>query len=185
MRTRVALTGLIAVLWVASSASAAQPVVSVHGGSITYGPDPATWCDEVDGTAVQTAVVQFRADARGNWLQNARTTYVFTATATGKSVQYSSAGLVRAGEIDNGDGTITFVSKGAGVDLLFKIPNGPTFKSASGQPLRRAGESDVRTTIDTSTDELVSFTESVHGPDPFDDDGVDVCALTVAYLLDA
>jgi hypothetical protein len=182
MRTRVALTGLIAVLWVASSASAAQPVVSVHGGSITYGPDPATWCDEVDGTAVQTAVAQIREDARGNWLQNARTTYVFTAPATGKSVQYSSAGLVRAGEIDNGDGTITFVSKGAGVKLLLKIANGPVFRAASGGPLRSAGEREFRTTIDASTGELLSFTESVHGPDPFDDDAV--CELTVAYLLD-
>jgi hypothetical protein len=91
---------------------------------------------------------------------------------------------VRSSEIDNGDGMITLVSKGAGVDLLFKIPNGPKFKSASGQPLRRTGERDVRTTIDTSTGELVSFTESLHGPDPFEDEDVDVCVPTVAYLLD-
>jgi hypothetical protein len=185
MRTPVALTGLLAMLsltLVASSASAAKPVLSAHGGSITHPPIPMTWCDEVEGTAVETTVVQIRQDGRGNWLQNARSTTVFTAAATGRSIEYSSAGLVRLGEIDNGDGTTTLVSKRAGVDLLFKIANGPVFRSASGGPLRSAGEREFRTTIDASTGELVSFTESVHGPDPVEDDAV--CELTVAYLLD-
>jgi hypothetical protein len=185
MRTPVAMTGLLAMVSLtlaASSASAAKPVLSVHGGSITHPPIPMTWCDEVEGTAVETDVVQIRADARGNWLQNARSTTVFTATATARSIEYSSAGLVRVSEIDNGDGTVTFVSKGAGVKLLFKIANGPVFRAASGGPLRSAGAREFRTTIDASTGELLSFTESVHGPDPFDDDAV--CELTVAYLLD-
>jgi hypothetical protein len=185
MRNHAALTGLFAMLsltLLAWSASAATPVLSVHQRTITDHPDPEPWCDEVEGTAVETTVVQIRQDARGTWLQNARSTTVFTATATGRSIEYSSAGLVRLSEIDNGDGTTTFVSKRAGVDLLFKIANGPVFRSASGGPLRSAGEREFRTTIDASTGELVSFTESVHGPDPFDDDAV--CELTVAYLLD-
>jgi hypothetical protein len=156
-------------------------VLSVHQRTITDHPDPEPWCEEVEGTAVETTVVQIRQDARGTWLQNARSTTVFTATATGKSIEYSTAGLVRLSEIDNGDGTTTFVSKRAGLDLRFKIANGPVLRSATGQPLRRTGEHVSSTTIDTSTGELVSFTDSVHGPDPFEDD--EVCGPTVAYLL--
>jgi hypothetical protein len=92
------MTGLLAMVSLtlaASSASAAKPVLSVPGGSITHPPIPMTWCDEVEGTAVETDVVQIRADERGTWLQNARSTTVFTATATARSIEYSSAGLVR------------------------------------------------------------------------------------------
>jgi hypothetical protein len=116
MRTLVTPAGLIAILSVtpiASSASAAQPVLNVHGGPVTNGPFPDTWCDEVEGTKVERAVVQVRVDARGRLIQNARTTTVFTATATGKSIEYSSAGVVKDSVIENGDGTTTSVSKGA------------------------------------------------------------------------
>jgi hypothetical protein len=54
-------------------------------------------------------------------------------------------------------------------------------RSASDGPLRSAGERDFGVTWDSSTGELISFTESVHGPELED---ADVCALTVAYLLD-
>jgi hypothetical protein len=43
MRTPVAMTGLLAMVSLtlaASSASAAKPVLSVHGGSITHPPIP-------------------------------------------------------------------------------------------------------------------------------------------------
>jgi hypothetical protein len=178
-----AVTGLVAMLsltLIVSSAGAAQPVFGYHAGPVTNGPFPLSWCDEVEGTAVTRSVVQVRQDANGTFIQNARSTVVFTATATGRSVEYSEAGVVKSGVIDNADGTTTYVSKGAGLDRVFKIANGPVLKSESGEPLRSAGESDSAVTFDTSTGELISFTQSIHGPHPDEDD--DVCGPTVAYL---
>jgi hypothetical protein len=184
MRMLSTLTGVVAMLspaLIASSAGAAQPVTSYHAGPVMNGPSPMSWCDQVEGTTVSRSVVQIREDANGTFIQNARTTVVFTATASGRSVEYSDAGVVKLGVVDNADGTTTYLSKGAGVERLFKIANGPVLTSESGQPLRSAGESDSAVTFDTATGELISFTQSVHGPHPYDD-GVDVCGPTVAYL---
>jgi len=179
-------TALVAVSWstlVASGASAAPPVAAFHGGMVTNGPFPLSWCDELEGTAVVKSVVQLKLTETGA-VQNAHTTMVFTATATGRSVEVSDAGLVRFSAVDNGDGTTTYSSKGAGVEDAFRILNGPVLRSANGRPLRSVGESDSTLIVDNATGEWISFEQSVHGPHPYDD-GVDVCGPTLAYLRSA
>jgi hypothetical protein len=182
----VALTGLAAVLSLAlmvSSASATQPVIRFHLGPVTSDPFPETWCGVVDGTAVTTVVEEFRQDASGSFIDNVRFTSVFTATATGKSIESSGGGLSKVSVIDNGDGTITFAGKDAGLALFFKIPGGPLLKAADGEPLRSAGVFNSTETFDIATGDLLSFTSSFHGPHLVAE-GVDVCGPSVAYLLD-
>jgi hypothetical protein len=175
------LAALLASTLIASGASAAKPLVNVHEGPVTNGPVPMAWCDELEGTAVFRSVVGVRLTETGA-VQNAHTTMVFTATATGRSIMLSQSGLVRFSVVDNRDGTTTYSSKGAGLDLAFRILNGPVLRSASGQPLRSAGESDTTLIVDNATGEWISFKESVHGPHLFDD-GVEVCGPTLTYLL--
>jgi hypothetical protein len=108
---------------------------------------------------------------------------VFTATATGKSLESSGSGIAKVDVIDNGDGTITFVERDAGLALFFKIPGGPILKAADGEPLRSAGEISSTATFDVATGDLISFSDSFHGPHLFRQ-GVDVCGPSVAHLLD-
>ena len=186
MRKLLALAGLAAVLslaLMASSASATQPVIQFHVGPVTSDPYPATWCGVVEGTAVDTVVENYREDASGSFIDNFRVTSVFTATATGKSLESSGAGVVKVEVIDNGDGTITFVERDAGLALFFKIPNGPILKAADGEPARSAGEISSTATFDVATGDLLSLSESFHGPHLFRE-GVDVCGPSIAYLMD-
>ena len=101
---------------------------------------PATWCGELQGTAVDTIVEHYMQDASGNIIDNVRFTRVFTATATGKSIISSASTTEKSsGPIDNGNGTISFVTAVNGLALKFQIPDGPVLKSADGEPLRSAG----------------------------------------------
>ena len=128
MSRLIALTGLAVVLslaLMASSASATQPVVRFHLGPVTSDPFPETWCGVVDGTAVTTVVEEFRQDGSGSFIDNIRFTSVFTATATGKSIESSGGGLSKVSVMDNGDGTISFAGKDAGLALFFQDPRRP------------------------------------------------------------
>jgi hypothetical protein len=162
--------------------AAAVPALGLAGKPIVNGPYPETWCGVVEGTAVDTIVVDFSRDAGGTTIEHVRGTHVFTATATGKSIESSGAGLATATAIDNGDGTTTFVGTSAGLGLQFKIPNGPVLKDASGKPLLGAGELSSTETYDAAGN-FISGTFSFHGPHPFQA-GVDVCGPSVAYLMD-
>jgi hypothetical protein len=186
MRKLLALAGLAAALslaLMASSASATPPVVRFHVGPLTEGPFPETWCGVVEGTFVNTFVDNYREDASGSFIETFRFTQVFTATATGKALESSGSGVAKVDVIDNGDGTITFVGRDAGLALFFKIPGGPILKAANGEPLRSAGEISSTATFDVATGDLISFSDSFHGPHLFRE-GVDVCGPSVAYLLD-
>lgn len=186
LRKCIVVAGLAAVLslaLMASSARATQPVVRFHVGPFTSDPFPQTWCGQVEGTAVETVVENYREDASGSFIDTFRFTQVFTATATGKSLESSGSGIAKVDVIDNGDGTITFVERDAGLALFFKIPGGPILKAADGEPLRSAGEISSTATFDVATGDLISFSDSFHGPHLFRQ-GVDVCGPSVAYLLD-
>src|SRR6266511_1500965 len=95
MRRLFALSGLVATVllaFMASSTGAAPLVNRFHGTFSDTFPDNI--CG-IDGTIKD----EFR--------QN----YVFTSAATGKSVLLFAANqFVGTGPIDNGDGTVTFVS---------------------------------------------------------------------------
>jgi len=83
--------------------------------------------------------------------------------------------------VDNGDGTTTFTEHTSGLAVTFRIPGGPILKDAESKPLLGAGVIDTSVTIDNATGDIISSSETIHGPHPIRD-GVDVCTPTIAYL---
>lgn len=178
------VTILAAIIAVAATlpaaATAGKPVIFDHE-SFVDGPNPVSWCGVVDGTEVTTGTFTFRQGASGDFHATQRQTSVFTASATGKSIEASVAGVDMGSGVDNGDGTVTFTEKTAGLAVTFKVPNGPILKDANGKPLLGAGVIDDVATFDIATGDLISFQETYDGPHP-QRDGVDVCTPTIAYL---
>ena len=184
MHQKGRITILAAIVAVAATlpaaATAGKPVIFDHQ-SFVDGPNPGAWCGVVNGTAVTTGTFTFRQDASGAFHATQRQTTVFTASATGRSIEVSLSGVDMGSGVDNGDGTVTFMEKTAGLAVTFKVPNGPILKDANGKPLLGAGVIDDVATFDIATGDLISFQETYHGPHP-QRDGVDVCTPTIAYL---
>jgi hypothetical protein len=156
------------------------PVIRDHQ-SFVDGPYPTSWCGEVDGTEVDTGTFTFHQDANGAFHATSTFEGTFTATATGKQLDLSNAGVDMGTGVDNGDGTTTFTEHTAGLAIRFKIPNGPVLKDADGKPILGAGIIDSVVTIDNATGDVISGSETFHGPHPLRD-GVDICGPSVAYL---
>jgi hypothetical protein len=145
---------------------------------------PLTWCGQVEGTAVDTIVEHYMVDAGGNIIDNVRFTRVFTATATGKAIVSSASTAEKShGPIDNGDGTIRFVTATNGLALKFKALDGSVLKTADGQPLRSAGALVFEDVFDAATGDYITTNVSFEGPH-LSAEGVDICGPSVAYLLD-
>jgi hypothetical protein len=159
---------------------AGKPVIFDHG-SFVDGPHPAGVCGVVEGTQVDSGTFTFRMDANGVFHATEIGKSVFTASSTGRSVEFAHAGMDMGTGIDNGDGTVTFTEHSAGLAVTFRILNGPILKDADGKPLIGAGEVDAVATVDIATGDLISLQETYHGPHPLRD-GVDVCGPTIAYL---
>jgi hypothetical protein len=164
--------------WLPASGLADQPVIFDHGVD-TFGPYPTNFCG-VPGTAVDEFKFTYREDADGDFIVNEIFTGVFTATATGRSLEVHTASTAKV-TATLGEGTITFVEHNAGVVIRFKIPNGPVLKAPDGTPILGAGVIDAVAVVDASTGELISLDETVHGPHPIRD-GVDICGPAIAYL---
>jgi hypothetical protein len=176
----VALVGTGALVAVVPALGlAGAPIVNDHI-RVVDGPFDTEFCG-VPGTGIDTVVEEFRQDAGGSFIDNVRVTTLFTATASGKSLEASESAVDKVNVTDNGDGTVTFVEHNAGLVLHFKIVNGPVLKAASGEPLRSAGVIDSAATFDVASGDLIAITESFHGPHLFRE-GVDVCGPTIAYL---
>jgi hypothetical protein len=181
----VAIGLLVAGLATASAAYgfSGPPVVDQHY-RFTSDPYAETWCGEVEGTAVDGVVEHFMQDASGNIVDNVNLTSVFTATATGKSIVSSASNTTRStGPIDNGDGTISFVTDITGLVLKFQIPDGPVLKASNGEPIRSAGDLRLEDVFDAATGDYITTNESFSGPH-LGREGVDICGPSVAYLLD-
>jgi hypothetical protein len=163
-----------------AAASAGKPVIFDHE-SFVDGPNPGSWCGVVDVTSVTTGTFTFWQDASGAFHATQQQKSIVTASATGKTLEVSAAGVDMGAGVDNGDGTVTFTEKTAGLAVTYKVPNGPILKDASGKPLLGAGTIDDVATFDTATGNLISFQETVDGPHP-QRDGVDICTPTIAYL---
>jgi hypothetical protein len=145
---------------------------------------PQTWCGQVEGTAVDTVVEHYMQDANGNIIDNVRFTRLFTATATGKSILSTASTTERsAGPIDNGDGTISFVTQITGLSLKFQIPGGPVLKADNGEPIRSAGVLIIEDVFDAAAGDYITTNETFDGPHLLRE-GVDICGPSVAYLLD-
>ena len=180
-RRRIA--AVAAILAVAAAVPAAglggKPIIRDHG-SFTDGPNPSNFCG-VPGTEVVSGTFTFMQDASGAFHAHEVVNGVFTATATGRALMFSSAGTDTGAGVDNGDGTVTFTEQDVGLVLKFQIPNGPVLKDADGKPLIGAGELRSIATFDIATGDLISIDESWHGPHPLRD-GVDICGPAIAYL---
>lgn len=179
-----ALFVLAAALGAASLAYGfAGPPVANNLIRSTDGPNPGTWCGQVDGSAVDTTVEHFMQDASGNVVDNVNESSVFTATATGRSIIASSSSTARTtGPIDNGDGTFSFITDITGLVLKFQIPNGPVLTASDGQPILGAGVLRIEDIFDSATGDYITTNESFDGPHPTRQ-GVDICGPSVAYLL--
>jgi len=144
--------------------------------------EPGTWCGQVDGTFTDTVVEHFMQDASGNIVDNVRLTSLFTATATGKSILSSSSTATKtSGPIDNGDGTVSFITNIKGLALKFQIPGGPVLKTADGEPIRSAGDLTLEDVFDAATGDYITTNVSFNGPH-LGAEGVDFCTPSVAYL---
>ena len=182
---------LAALVVVAAALAAATSALGFTGPPVVNqefrpAPDvhPATWCGQVEGTAVDTIVEHYMQDASGNIIDNVRFTRVFTATATGKSIVSTASTTAKSqGPIDNGDGTVSFVTAINGLALKFQALNGPVLKAADGQPLRSAGVLVFEDVFDAATGDYITTNVSFEGPH-LAAEGVDICSPSVAYLLD-
>jgi hypothetical protein len=181
----------VGVVVLASALVAATTVLGFTGSPVVNQqfrppPDvhPQTWCGEVEGTAVDTVVEHYMQDANGNIIDNVRFTSLFTATATGKSILSSASTTTRStGPIDNGDGTISFITQITGLTLKFQIPNGPILKAADGEPILSAGVLTIEDVFDAATGDYITTNVTFHGPHLLRE-GVDICGPSLAYLLD-
>ena len=146
------LCGLAVALALPAAGVAATPPTVEHF-HFTIGPQPATDCgiptiETVTASGVDTIL------GGGVELNAYSYEQVDTNPATGKTV-IERAGVLFKGNtfsspIDNGDGTISFFFKRAGMDQL-RVPNGPPLSVQS------AGELTAVLTLNATTYEFVSF----------------------------
>jgi hypothetical protein len=178
-RLAIALAGFAAL-------AAAVPALGLAGNwvvndhySFTTDPFPTTFCG-IDGTEVDTVVENLKV-SEDSFMDNGHFTGLFTAAATGKTLELSASPTSKGKLTDNGDGTLTFSEQDTGLVLKFKIPNGPVLEDADGKPILGAGVLSTAITIDASTGDVISVEESSHGPHPLRE-GVDICGPAIAYL---
>jgi hypothetical protein len=176
---RALLLSLALAAAIPAAALAGKPVIRDHE-SFVDGPYATSFCG-VDGTEIDTGTFTFRQDASGAFHATESFKGVFTASATGRSLMLSDAGVDLGTGVDNGDGTVTFTEHTAGLALKFQIPNGPVLKDADGKPILGAGVIDSVATFDITTGNLLSLQETFHGPHPLRE-GIDICGPSVAYL---
>ena len=176
--TAVAVIG--AALAVPAAGLGAPPVIRDHG-SFVDGPNAFSWCGAVDGVETGSGTFTYKEDASGGFHATESFKGVFTASATGKSIELANAGVDMGTGVDNGDGTTTFTEHSAGLAIRFKTGDGGVLKDADGKPILGAGSIDTVVVFDNATGNVISVRETVNGPHPLRD-GVDICGPSVAYL---
>jgi hypothetical protein len=126
----VLVAAIVAVV-MPGSAVAAKPVFHSHENfSDTFAGDICG----IPGTFVERGVDNFTVYANNTFKSNFTVNQVFTATASGKSVRIHVANQVTGNDeqIDNGDGTVTFVQTFKGLPEQLKITNGPVLSRDAG-----------------------------------------------------
>ena len=158
-----ALVASVSLALMASSAASAPLVDRFHGTFSETFPD--NQCG-IDGTSVVSGMDNIQVFADGTFKDQFRLNQTFTSAATGKSVLLFAANqFVGTGPIDNGDGTITFVSTFKGLPEKIKLPNGRVLS-------RDAGFVSFNDTFDATTGEFLGTTISPeNGPHPDLDSG--------------
>jgi hypothetical protein len=120
----------------------------------------------IAGTSVVMGVDNFTVYSDNTFSDNFTVNQTFTATDSGKSIVLHVGQRVTGtdGPIDNGDGTITFISTYIGLPEQIRIANGPLL-------VRDAGTVTFTDTfaVDPETGELTFLSEELsglHGPHP-------------------
>src|SRR5512132_188355 len=132
-RKLFALSGLLATFLLAlmASGTAAAPLVEQFHGTFSE-TFPDNLCG-IDGTSVVSGMDNIQVFADGTFKDEFRLNQTFTSAATGKSVLLFAANqFVGTGPIDNGDGTVTFVSTFKGLPEKIKLPNGRVLSRDAG-----------------------------------------------------
>jgi len=123
---------MVAALVLPASSAAGTPVQGP--GHFTFTDSfPDSICG-IEGTSVVTGKENFVAWADGTFQDTLNITQVFTATASGKSVEIQVA-MHTTGNlnpIDNGDDTISYVNTETGLPEKLKIPGGPVLSRDAG-----------------------------------------------------
>lgn len=178
MSKLVALTSLVGALVlasVASTAGAAPLTDRFHDSFSDTFPDNI--CG-IDGTSAITVVANVQVFADGTFKLQLNQKNTFTSAATGKSVSINfAAQQVNFGPIDNGDGTVTFVTTFKGLPEQIKLPNGPVLS-------RDVGVIGFADTFDATTGDFLGETVSPNrGPHPDADSGFTLfCDVIVPAL---
>jgi hypothetical protein len=170
-----ALAASVSLALMASSAASAPLVDRFHDSFSDT--SPATVCG-IDGTNTDNVVANAQEFADGTFKLQLNRKSVFTSAATGKSVLlFFFAQQVNAGPIDNGDGTVTFVTTFKGLPEMIKLPNG-------GVLSRDAGFIGFNDTFDATTGDFLGETVSPqNGPHPDADSGFTLfCDVIVPAL---
>jgi hypothetical protein len=156
--------------------AAAAPVLDTHENFTD------TFADSIcgiPGTSVVRGVDNFTLYADNTFKDNFELQQTFTAAGSGKSIVFHVAQHVIGNDqpIDNGDGTVTFVTTYKGLPEKIKLPNGRVLS-------RDAGVVTFTDVIDTATDELISETLSGEkGPHPDLDSGFEIfCDVVVPAI---
>jgi len=170
-----ALFAAISLALMASSASSARIVEQFHG---TFSDTFDDNICGIEGTTVVSGMDNIQVFADGTFKDQFRQNYVFTSTATGKSVLlFVAQQFIGTGPIDNGDGTVTFTSTFKGLPEKLKLPNGTVLS-------RDAGFVTFNDTFDATTGDFLGETISPeNGPHPDLDSGFTLfCDVIVPAL---
>ena len=166
-----------ALMALTASSAGAAPIVE-HGHSSGTDISSAPLCG-IEGTTVTRFVDDFQVFADNTFKDEFRGKAVFTSAATGKSVSIFAAQQASGPNdpIDNGDGTITFVTTFKGIPEQLKIANGPVLT-------RDAGTVTLFQTFDAATGDFISTTASGEkGPHPELESGFELfCDVIVPAL---
>lgn len=146
------------VLGFASNAGAAAPV---DQGQFRFdsGPYLSNLCG-IDGTEDDVVVGSFVSFASGFNINPTNAISTFTATASGKTVEFRMAGnVIVQPPVDNGDGTFTQYITVTGTSSIYKLINGPVI-------VKDIGSITFASNFDSQGNELGFDVVKVAGPRP-------------------
>jgi hypothetical protein len=152
----------------------------------TDGPFPDVVCG-VPGTATVTFNNVFTDLGNDTEFIRGRFSYVFTATATGKSITVKAAGpITTQAVVDETAGTITFTETVAGVPELVKVTGGRVLTRDAGLVTGRVRVFELDPVTGEPTGDALSDTwEFLAGPHPDLESGFErFCQVVEPYLLD-
>jgi len=162
------LAGCVAFACFASSAGAAAPVDQGHF-RFDSGPYASNLCG-LDGTEDDVVVGSFVSFASGFNINPSNAISTFTATASGKTVEFRMAGnVIEQPPVDNGDGTFTQDITVTGTSSIYKLINGPVI-------VKDIGSITFASTFDSQGNEVGFSVVKIAGPRPAG------CAAIVAAL---